>query len=112
MLAKLTDAEKASLTTMTTQQKQAFLEAKRAAIEQAQDAKEAIITKLINGEALTDTEKTLLVTIKQERADRLAKRDAMKKQRTEMHALMQKKKSGDTLTADERAKLDSFAPME
>lgn len=72
------------------------------------DTKEVIIDKLINGETLTDAEKTTLVTIRTKRATAKADRVAREKQMAEIQSIVAKVKAGTTLTTDEQTKLDTF----
>lgn len=93
---------------MTNTEKQAFFEAKMTEQKALHDAKEAVIDKLINGEALSDSEKATLAIIKTERDATKTERLAREKQMTELKPIMEKIRTGTTLTTDEQAKLDAF----
>ncbi|NCP77569.1 hypothetical protein GW819_04175 [Candidatus Gracilibacteria bacterium] len=107
-MSGLTDTEKTQLATMTNTEKQAFFQAKMTEQKALRDAKEAVIDKLINGEALTDAEKVTLATIKTERATMKVERVAREAQMTEIKPILEKVRAGTTLTTDEQAKLDAF----
>lgn len=93
---------------MTDTEKKAFLEAKMTEQKALRDARETVMDKLINGEALSDTEKVTLATIKTERATMKAERVAREAQMTEIKPIMEKVRAGTTLTTDEQAKIDAF----
>lgn len=116
-MAQLTDAEKAKLATMTDAEKKVFFEAKRTEMEAKMEAREAVMDKLINWQALTtDAEKAIQKEIITQRAQMKKMREEMKakiqaeqKSREEIKTIIEKKKSWATLADDEVAKLlDAF----
>ena len=108
MMTELTDAEKTALTTMTTEQKQAFLAQKRAEMEARRTAHETVIDKLLAGQALTAQEETTRQEIIKERAERKTEMTARKAQLEKLKTVLEKQKAGTTLTADEQTLLDSM----
>lgn len=103
-MSQLTDEEKTALESMSDDEKKAFFETKRSENEAKMEARENVIDKLLNGEALSADEEKIKEEIKLQRAEMKAKRAEMKELRT----LMEKQKAGTTLTADEQAKVDAF----
>ena len=108
MMKELTVDEKTKVQAMTDTERKAFFEAKMIKDKADFEAKDAIIDKLINWEALSDSDKVLLEVIKKDRADAKAKRLEMEKKMTEVKVILDKKASWATLTADEQAKLDNM----
>lgn len=111
-MAQLTDEEKTALTTMTVEQRQAFMKKKRTENEAKRDAHEAVIDKLLNWQILTDAEKKIVEEIKTERAKMKEERVTREKEQAVMktkmetrQALIAKVKAGQTLTADEQKQL-------
>lgn len=93
---------------MTPAEKKAFFETKMTEQWALRDTKEAVIDKLVNGEALSDTEKVTLATIKTERAAAKEARAAGEAKIAEIKPILDKVTAGTTLTTDEQAKLDAF----
>jgi hypothetical protein len=101
---QLTDAEKTALQTMSDVQKKAFFKTKRDQFEAKMTSHEVVIDKVLNGDALTDSEKQILEEVKKERADRKLK----KAEFDAIRPILDKKMTGEILTGDEQAKLDAF----
>lgn len=116
MMTQLTDAEKTKLQSMTDAEKQAFFEAKRTETEAKMEAREAVMDKLVAGEALTtDSEKAIQKEIIAERAAQKTARAEMKakqateqKSREEIKSIIEKKAAGTALTTDETTKLVDY----
>jgi len=115
-MTQLTDAEKTKLQSMTDTEKQAFFEAKRTETEAKMEAREAVMDKLVVGEALTtDSEKAIQKEIIAERAAQKTARAEMKakqateqKSREEIKSIIEKKAAGTALTTDETTKLVDY----
>lgn len=100
----MSDSEKTQFESMTYTEKKAFFEKKRIENEQKNDAREAVIDKLLLWTALTDADKVIVEEIKLQRAWEKIK----KAEREQMKVLMDKVNTWITLTADEQIKFDAF----
>ena len=105
---QLTADEKAKVATMTDAEKKTFYAEKIAEAKAKKIARENVMDKLINGEALTDSEKVVLAEIKTERAAMKARQADMKAKMDAIRPILEKKKAGTALTADEQAQLNAF----
>lgn len=102
-MKKLTDAEKTSLESMTDAQKKEFFQKKMDEQKANMDARDTVIDKLLNGENLSDSDKTLVTEMKTERAK-------MKANRAQMENIRAKLDKKETLTSEEQTFLDAHQP--
>ena len=109
----LSDDEKASLESMTDDEKKAFFTAKKEEKKAEREASQAIISKLINGESITDAERA---TLQEKQAAKEAKfadkgdrpEREENSEKTAMKAVITKLIAGETLTADEEVTLEAI----
>ena len=101
---ELTQEEKTSLETMTSEEKKAFFESKMTQMQEKRELHEKVIDKLLNKETLTSQEEEIRQEIITQRAENKAKRLEME----EYRSIMEKQKSNETLTSEEQAKLEEF----
>jgi Spy/CpxP family protein refolding chaperone len=104
-MIELTDAENTALTSMSDADKKAFLEKKRTEMQAKREANEAIIDKLLTGQALTANEEMTRKTIITERAERKA-------QKEKIDAIRAKIQAGTTLTTEEQTLVESMPKMD
>jgi Spy/CpxP family protein refolding chaperone len=103
-MIELTDTEKTALTSMSDTDKRVFFDQKHTEMKAKHEVYEAIIDKLLAGQALTADEEILRKMIITERASKKAKK-------TQMKAILDKKKTGTALTDDEQKLLDSMTKI-
>lgn len=106
-LSFLSDEEKVSLESMTDEEKTTFLEAKKEERKAEHEAQEAIITKLFNGEPITDAERA---TLEAKQAEHAEKSDGKTKngKGAEGKAIIEKLIAGEALTEDEQTSLEEI----
>ncbi len=108
-LSFLSDTEKASLESMTDDEKKAFFTAKKEEKKAEKEASQAIISKLINGESITDTERASLQEKQAAFADKGDRPEREgNNEKAAMKAVITKLIAGEALTADEQATLDEI----
>lgn len=100
--AHLSESEQASLESMSDTEKQAFFELKIKEERAKMEAREALFDKLLNGESLTDADKSLVTEIKTERAK-------MKEEQVKMESIRTKLQNNETLTSEEQTMVDAHA---
>lgn len=108
MIDNLTDEEKTALESMTSEERQTFMETKRTEQEAKRESHETVIDKLLAWTSLTSDEETIRQEIIKQRAERKVEMETRKAEMEEMKTIMDKKKAGTTLTTEEQTKLDTF----
>lgn len=112
MWDSLTDEEKTALESMTTEEKQAFYEAKRVEQESERQAQENVIDKLLAWEILTSEEEVVRQEIITQRAEKKVEMEERQAKMEEMKTIMEKQNSWEELTEDEQTILDEFKSWE
>jgi uncharacterized coiled-coil DUF342 family protein len=111
MLPQISTEEKTKIEAMTQEERQTYFETKKTEMEAKMVSHEAVIDKLLNGEALTEDDKKIVTEIKAQRAEQKAKKVEMEAKRAQMEAIKTKLQNGETLTAEEQTLLDEIKTM-
>lgn len=98
----LSTEEQARVNAMSETEKHSYFAAKHEEMHAKRQAYEAVIDKLLAGNALTAEEETLRAEIITERAKHKEQRATMEAERTKMKAIFEKKQKGETLTTEEQ----------
>jgi len=105
---KLTDEEKASLESMTQEEKTKFFETKKLENKLLRESHENVIDKLLAWVSLTEEEEKVRAEIIAKRAENKEQREFREEQRETMKAIFDKVKAWEELTDEEQTLLDEM----